>query len=210
MLSFKILQHNYLFDPVYAVDVLNHMWATEPVGTTSIILTSLGLTFTLLFKLMDFAWELYKERARQGKLKVELVAEQTISGQLALGAIISNTGKEPIVVRDIGHARPRLLGVEFVRVAPRENPLPHALNARELVRVEVREDETDLDALCGTFRVKDSLGKVWEAPDVEIRKARRQLKVLRATLAHLNKENTRPTRLNLEQLQSAPPLTTQN
>jgi len=67
MLAFKFLQHHYLFDPIYAMDVLNHMWATEPVGTTSIILTSLGLTFTLLFKLMDFAWELYKERARQGK-----------------------------------------------------------------------------------------------------------------------------------------------
>jgi hypothetical protein len=210
MLAFKFMQHHYLFDPVYAVDVLNHMWATEPVGTTSIILTSLGLTFTLLFKLMDFAWDIYKERARQGKLKIELVAEQVMSGQLAVGAIISNTGKEPIVVRDIGHARPRLLGVEFVRVSPKDNPLPHSLNARELVRIEVREDETDLNTLCATFRVKDSLGKVWEAPDTEIRKVRRQLKVLRATLAHLSRESTLQSRVNLEQLQSASPLSTQN
>ena len=210
MLAFNFMHHHYLFDPVYAVDVLNHMWATEPVGTTSIILTSLGLSFTLLFKLMDFAWDIYKERARQGKLKIELVAEQVSNGQLALGAIISNTGKEPIVVRDIGHARPRLLGVEFVRVLPKDNPLPHSLNARELVRIEVREDETDLSVLCSTFRVKDSLGKVWEAPEVEIRKARRQLKVLRATLAHLSKETAMPARMNLEQLQSASPLSTQN
>lgn len=211
MLAFNFLQHKYLFDPAYALDVMNHMWATEPVGTTSIILTSLGLTFTLMFKLLDFAWDIYKERARQGKLKIELMAEQSMNGQLALGAIISNTGKEPIVVRDIGHARPRLLGVEFARVAPRDNPLPHSLNARELVRIEVREDEVDLNLLCGTFRVKDSLGKVWEAPEQEIRKARRQLKVLRATLAHLSKDSGMPIRgVNLEQLQSAPPLTTQN
>ena len=209
MLAFKFLQHHYLFDPIYAMDVLNHMWATEPVGTTSIILTSLGLTFTLLFKLMDFAWELYKERARQGKLKVELVAEQALSGHIALTAVISNTGKEPIVVRDIGHARPRLLGVEFVRVASAENPLPHALNARELIRIEIRENEADLDVLSGTFRVKDSMGKVWEAPDAEIRKARRQLKVLRATLAHLSHEASTPVRM-LERLQASPPLSTQN
>ena len=210
MLAFKFMQHHYLFDPVYAVDVLNHMWATEPVGTTSIILTSLGLGFTLLFKLMDFTWELHKERSRQGKLKIELVAEQLSNGNLALEAIISNTGKEPVVVRDIGHALPRLLGVEFVSIAPRDNPLPHALNARELVRIEVQEDEADLNLLCNSYRVKDSLGKVWEAPDTEIRKARRQLKVLRATLAHLRKDDMRPVRLNLEQLQSAPPLSTQN
>jgi|GEM_PF-3057566 len=209
MLAFKFLQHHYLFDPIYAMDVLNHMWATEPVGTTSIILTSLGLTFTLLFKLLDFGWELYKERSRQGKLKIELMAEQVLSGHIALNAIISNTGKEPIVVRDIGHARPRLLGVEFVRVAPVESPLPHALNARELIRIEIRENEADLNVLSGTFRVKDSMGKVWEAPDTEIRKARRQLKVLRATLAHLSNEGNTPVRM-LERLQSSPPLSTQN
>ncbi len=210
MLAFHVMQHHYLFDPVYAVDVLNHMWATEPVGTTSIILTSLGLTFTLLFKLMDFAWDIYKERARQGKLKIELVAEQLLNGELALAAIISNTGREPIVVRDIGHARPRLLGTEFVRISPKENPLPHSLNARELVRIDLSEAEADLNAVCTTFRVKDSLGKVWEAPDAEIRKARRQLKVLQATLAHLNKESTLQVRVNLEQLKSASPLSTQN
>jgi hypothetical protein len=210
MLAFSFLQHRYLFDPIYAVDVLNHMWATEPVGTTSIILTGLGLSFTLLFKLMDFAWDFYKERARQGKLKIELVAEQVMNGQLALSAIISNIGKEPVVVRDIGMARPRLLGTEFARVCPQDNPLPHSLNAREIVRIEVREDEADLNALCGSFRVKDSLGKIWEAPDSEIRKARRQIKVLRATLAHLSRDAIIPVRVNLEQLQSAPPLTTQN
>ena len=210
MLAFQVMQHHYLFDPVYAVDVLNHMWATEPVGTTSIILTSLGLSFTLLFKLMDFAWDIYKERARQGKLKIELVAEQLLNGELALAAIISNTGREPIVVRDIGHARPRLLGMEFVRISPKDNPLPHSLNARELVRIDISETEVDLNAVCATFRVKDSLGKVWEAPDTEIRKARRQLKVLRATLAHLNKESTLQVRVNLEQLKSASPLSTQN
>jgi len=210
MLAFNFLNHHYLFDPIYAMDVMNHMWATEPVGTTSIILTSLGLSFTLLFKLMDFAWDVYKERARQGKLKIELVTEQVLDGQLALSAIISNVGKEPIVVRDIGHARPRLLGTAFARVCPQDNPLPHSLNARELVRIEVREDEADLGALCATFRVKDSLGKVWEAPDAEIRKARRQMKVLRATLAHLSRDGMAPVRVNLEQLQSAPPLTTQN
>src|SRR5690349_15246275 len=118
MFAFQFLNYNITVDPVYAVELLNNMWATEPVGTTSIILTGIGLVLTLAFKLLDFWWELYKERARQGRLKVELMAEQTRSGQLALGAIISNIGKEPIVVRDIGYAKPRLLGTEFMRFVP--------------------------------------------------------------------------------------------
>jgi hypothetical protein len=209
MLAFHFMHYNITVDPVYAVDVLNHMWATEPVGTMSILLTGFGLVITLMFKLLDFWWELYKERARQGRLKIELGAEQNRHGQLALCAIISNVGKEPIVVRDIGYAKPRLLGTEFIRMVPLDTPLPHALNARDLVRILVSEDETELAALVDSFRVKDSLGKIWEAPDSEIRKARRQLKALKATLNKLSPVAARQA-AQLEQLRNVPPLSTQN
>jgi hypothetical protein len=209
MLAFHWMHYNITVDPVYAVEVLNHMWATEPVGTTSILLTGLGLMITLMFKLLDFWWEWYKEHSRQGRLNIELSAEQNRLGQVALCAVISNIGKELIVVRDIGYAKPRLLGTEFIRFVPMDTPLPHALNARDLVRITVSEDETDLVALVNSFRVKDSLGKIWDVPEGEIRKARRQLKVLKATLAQLNSATTQQG-IKLEQLQVASPLSTQN
>jgi hypothetical protein len=164
MFAFEFMNYQITVDPVYAVELLNNMWATEPVGTTSILLTVIGLVLTLVFKLLDFWWDLYKERARQGRLKIELMAEQTPHGQLALCAVISNIGKEPIVVRDIGYAKPRLIGTEFMRFVPLDTPLPHALNARDLVRISVTEDETDLGILTDSFRVKDSLGKSGKRP----------------------------------------------
>lgn len=209
MLAFHFMHYNISVDPVYGVEVLNHMWATEPVGTTSILLTGLGLMITLMFKLLDFWWEWYKEHARQGRLNIELTAEQNRLGQVALCAVISNIGKELIVVRDIGYAKPRLLGTEFIRFVPMDTPLPHALNARDLVRIMVSEDEADLSSLVNSFRVKDSLGKIWEAPDSEIRKVRRQLKVLKATLARLNPTGA-PQGIKLEHLHATSPLSTQN
>jgi len=210
MFAFHFLQYKLIFDPVYAVDILNQMWDKEPVGTTSIALTSIGLLLTLAFKLLDFCWDIYKERARQGKLQVELAAEQTPDGQLALCATVSNIGREPIVVRDVGYAKPRLLGTEFIRVALTDSPLPHALNAKDLVRIPIPEEELDLGVLVEHFRIKDSLGKIWEAPESEVRKARRQLKVLRATLARLNNNASPARRVKLEELQSASPISTQN
>ena len=60
MLAFHLLTYKITVDPIYGLQVLNHMWATEPVGTTSILLTCLGLIITLSFKLMDFLWDVYK------------------------------------------------------------------------------------------------------------------------------------------------------
>lgn len=178
MFSFYLSNYKITFDPEFGIEFLNHMWATEPVATTSICLTLVGLLLTLGFKLFDLWWDLYKERARQGRLKIELSAARTAQGQPILAAIISNTGREPIVIRDIGYARPRLLGTEFVPVTPIDSPLPRALNARDLVQLRVDESEANLELLAVTFRVKDSLGKIWEAPDAEIRKARRLLRGL--------------------------------
>lgn len=209
MFAFHFLHYKLTFDPIFAVEILNQMWDSEPVGTTSIVLTSAGLLLTLAFKLLDFGWDWYKERARQGKLKIELAAEQTGHGELALCAIVSNIGKEPIVVRDIGYAKPRLFGTEFIRATLADNPLPHSLNARDLLRIFITEEDADLNALADSFRVKDSMGKIWEAPEAEIRKGRRQLKTLRATLARLNQ--TPPAkRVRLEELQSSAPISTQN
>jgi hypothetical protein len=211
MLAFHLLNYKITMDPIYGLQVLNHMWATEPVGTTSILLTSLGLIITLSFKLMDFFWDVYKERSRQGRLKVELFAEPTNHGDLSLCTVISNIGKEPIVVRDIGYAKPRLIGTEFIRVQSQDSPLPHALNARELIRIHITEDDADLGQLTQQFRVKDSLGKVWEVPDGEIRKVRRQLKVLKATLAQIQgKPQQTASHALLEHLQASAPISTQN
>jgi hypothetical protein len=211
MLAFHLLNHRIIVDPAYGLEVLNHMWATEPVGTTSILLTSIGLLLTLSFKIMDFLWAVYKEQAREGRLKIELLAEPTNEGALSLCSVISNIGCEPIVVRDIGYAKPRLIGTEFIRLQAHGSPLPHALKARELLRIYITEDIADLSQLAGHFRVKDSLGKIWEVPDGEIRKARRQLKVLRATLAQIpDKPLLNAPHALLEHLQSSAPISTQN
>jgi hypothetical protein len=176
MLAFHLFHYKFIFDPVYAIEFLNHLWATEPVGTTSICVTLTGILLTLSFKLFDFGWELYKERARQGKLKIELAAAPGAQDAAVLSVVVSNIGREPMVIREIGYAQPRLLGTAFVAVSPIDSPLPHALNARDLVQLQVGASEMDLSKLATQFRVKDSLGKFWEAPDSEIRKAKRQLR----------------------------------
>lgn len=212
VLAFHLLNHRILVDPVYGLEVLNHMWATEPVGTTSILLTSIGLLITLTFKLLDFMWDIYKERARQGRLKVELTIESGPDGEPALCAIVSNIGREPVVVRDIGYSKPRLIGSEFVRLQTQASPLPHALNARELIRIHnITENEADLNQLLGRFRVKDSLGKLWEVPDLEIRKARRALKNLRGR-SHSAEKGPKPLPRTeiLAQLEASAPISTQN
>jgi hypothetical protein len=212
VLAFHLLNHRILVDPVYGLEVLNHMWATEPVGTTSILLTSIGLLLTLAFKFLDFLWDIYKERARQGKLKVELTVESGPDGEPALCAIVSNVGQEPVVVRDIGYNKPRLIGSEFIRLQTQASPLPHALNARELIRVPgITENEADLSQVLGHFRVKDSLGKLWEVPDPEIRKARRALKNLRGkSLSTAKGPQPLPRTEILAQLEASGPISTQN
>lgn len=211
MLAFHLLTYKITVDPIYGLQVLNHMWATEPVGTTSILLTCLGLIITLSFKLMDFFWDVYKEGSRQGKLKVELFAEPTRSGELSLCTVLSNVGKGPIVVRDIGYAKPRLIGTEFIRVQTDDSLLPHSLNPQELIRLHITEADADLSHLTHHFRVKDSLGKVWELPEGEARKARRQLKALKITLAKVQPPSAQATRhVLLEHLQGAAPISTQN
>jgi hypothetical protein len=188
MLAFHLFHYKFVFDPVYAIEFLNHLWATEPVGTTSICVTLAGILLTLSFKLFDFGWELYKERARQGKLKIELAAVPGAQGTAVLSVVVSNVGREPMVIREIGYAQPRLIGTAFVPVSPMDSPLPYALNARDLVQLRVDASETDLSRLVAQFRVKDSLGKLWEAPDSEIRRAKRQLRHVKPQRA--NKHHT--------------------
>lgn len=211
MLAFHLLNYRILVDPAYGLDVLNHMWATEPVGTTSILLTGLGLLLTLAFKLLDFLWALYKEQSKPGRLKIELLPEPTSDGALSLCAVISNIGREPIVVRDIGYAKPRLIGNEFIPLKATGSPLPHALNARELLHIYITEDDADLNQLAGQFRVKDSLGKIWEVSEGEMRKARRQLKALKGILTQIaDQPLLNANHELLEHLQSKVPSSTQN
>lgn len=181
--SFQLLNHHIMVDPVYGMEVLNHMWATEPVGTTSILLTSAGLLITLSFKLLDFGWEIYKEKARQGRLKVELqVKPSAKAGQDALEIILSNTGREPVVIREVGYLKPRwLFGKHFIPFHGNHSKLPHGLNALEILPIQLafsEMTETELALLLNKFRVKDSLGKLWEPADSELRKVRRQLQRL--------------------------------
>src|SRR5262249_48855935 len=118
------------------------------------------------------------ERARSGKLRIELSAAQNMQGQAALVAVISNVGKEPVVLRDIGYAKRRLLGQEFIPVTPPDAQLPFALNARDLIQITVPDDLDELYPLANHFQVKDSMGKLWDASDTETRKAQRQLRTL--------------------------------
>lgn len=179
MLAFHFLHYKITMDPIYAFQFLNHAWATEPVGTLSIFITFTGIVLTLGFKILDIFWEMYKERARAGKVRIELSGAQNVHGQTALVVVISNVGKEPLVVRDIGYAKMRLWGTEFIPVTQPEMHLPRALNARDLVQVTIPDNLDVLCKLTGKFQIKDSVGKIWDAPDNEIRKAKRQLKALK-------------------------------
>lgn len=184
MLAYQLLNYKISVDPVYALQLLNHMWATEPVGTLSICITFTGIVLTLSLKMLDILWDIFKERSRSGKLRIELSAAQNLHGQSALVVVVSNAGKEPLVVRDIGYAKRRLLfGNEFIPITPPDAQLPHALNARDLVQVTVPDELDELFKMADRFQVKDSLGKLWDAPDSEIRKAKRQLKLLESNQA---------------------------
>lgn len=209
MLAFHVLHYNIVMNPVYAVEILNDLWAKEPAGMLSICITTVGLLLTLTFKLLDFWWDLYKERSRQGKLRIELEADVDLQGHLVLWTTISNTGQEPIVLRDLGYVRSHWLGKEFISVTPIESPLPRALNARDLVRIPITDEVADLMALAENFRIKDSMGKLWEVVEGDIRRVRRQLKVLKTTRgrqAHV----TANRHSLLEALETSPPISTQN
>jgi hypothetical protein len=210
VLSFDFLHYHVIVDPVYAFELLNDLWAKEPAGMISICITLTGVLLTLAFKVLDWLMEAQKEHARQGRLRIELEADVDLQGRAVLWAVMSNTGREPIVVRDIGYARARLLGKDFVPVTGnQETLLPHALNARDLVRIPVAEDVADLNQLVESFRVKDSMGKVWDAPEGEIRRARRRLKILYTERGRQSQVAANRQHL-LETLETAPPLTTQN
>lgn len=202
MLSFQFFTYKISVDPIYGFELLNHMWATEPVGTLSICITVIGTLLTLGLKFLDIAVDLLKERSRTGKLRIELSAAQNVHGQAALMVIVSNVGKEPVVVRDIGYTKRRfLLGKEFIPVTPPDSQLPHALNARDLVQVAIPDEIEELFKIVEKCQVKDTLGKIWQAPDNEIRKAKRQLKALQS--------NQTQTEI-IQRLQADPRISTQN
>lgn len=203
MLAFHFLNYQVTIDPIYAFQLLNHMWATEPVGTMSICITFTGIVLTIGFKLFDIVWDAWKERSRSGKLRIELSAAQNMQGQAALVVVISNVGKEPVVIRDIGYAKRRfLLGQEFIPATPADAPLPHALNARDLIQITIPDDLDELFRLTHHFQVKDSMGKLWDASDSETRKGLRQLKQLESSQAL--------GQATMSQLKSGQPISTQN
>jgi hypothetical protein len=202
MFAFHFLNYKITVDPIYAFQLLNHMWATEPVGTLSICITVTGILLTLSFKLFDIVWDIFKERSRSGRLRIELSAAQNMHGQAALLVVVSNVGKEPVVVRDIGYARHRLLlGREFIPIHTPDAKFPHALNARDLVQVTVPDELDELVKIAERFQVKDSLGKIWDTPDSEIRKVKRQLRML---------ESAQVRAEIISQLQSDPSMPSQN
>jgi hypothetical protein len=210
VLAFHFLHYKIMMDPAYGLEVLNDLWAKEPAGMLSICLTLVGLLLTLTFKVLDIFWDMHKEHSRQGKLRIELETDVDLQGMAVLWAIISNAGKEPLVLRDIGYAKSRLFGKKgFVPVTPVETPLPRALNARDMIRIPVTDDVADLSLLAESFRVKDSMGKIWEASDSETRRARRRLKGLRTARGRQTQVAANRQSL-LEKLETSPPLTTQN
>lgn len=179
MLVFYLFNYKITVDPIYAVQFMNDIWAKEPVGALSVCIAVSSILISLTLKIMDWYWDARKERARQGKLKIELSAGAA-SGKAALIAVISNIGREPVVLRDIGSAKKRLFGTEFKPVALSSASLPHALNARELIEITITEDdEANLTKLLEKFQVRDSLGKLWDASDAEIRRAHKQLALLK-------------------------------
>lgn len=198
MLVFHLAHYKIIMDPAYAVEFLNEIWAKEPVGALSVCIALTGIVITLGLKILDYLWDIQKEQARQGRLKIELMP--AAPGKTGLTAVICNTGREPIVLRDIGYARPRLLGREFVPVELPNDPLPHALNARDLIRITLPADAT-LPLLADSFQVRDSLGKIWDAPDAELRKARKYSgRSGKAKKARTNRAEVPPTPPEVEVL----------
>lgn len=172
----------YEFDPYYAADFLEHLWQTEPVGTFSILLSLTAILLTFCYKLLDIWWDLRKEKSRQGRLRIELFTEIR-EGRPGLRAVVSNVGKEPMVVRDFGYFRKGLLRIEFEPMRPDAlNPMPRTLNARELAEFYFPATHPRLAEIKHGFCVRDSMGKIWQAPACEVKRARRQLRHLAAEL----------------------------
>lgn len=160
----------YELDPYYAADYLAQLWQSEPVGMVSILVSFTGLVLTLSYKLIDLWWDTRKEKARQGKLRIELVPLEN-----GCKAVIANIGKEPVVLREVGFLKRGFFWGNWTHKPTEAGTLPKTLNARELVEIPLQLGALQTDTTW-RFAVRDSLGKVWETPNGEMRRMRRALK----------------------------------
>lgn len=189
MIYYEIL--GYEFHPAWVPVIVEQLWDSQPLGVVSIVLTVLGIVLTLGYKVLDIFWDIYKEKSRQGRLMIELAPEinerdpKNIKpdelGELALKATLSNTGKESLVIREVGYWENRLIGGGFVAVRVPDISLPKVLQGKELV--ELRFFQHDFWTRQNRrFCVKDSTGHLWEAHGWQMRQVRRQLKDLKKSV----------------------------
>lgn len=177
MLSFRVFNYTYIIDPSVVPEILNEMWAKEPVGSMGIAIALGSLLLTLAFKLLDYWWEAQRERARQGRLRLELTLEtRTEYTDPVLMAHLSNAGKEPIVIRDVGMLQTHWWRREFESLMLPSGTLPHALNTYDLYQIVIPLEAVDPERLRHGFYAKDSLGRLWHTQDGDIRRVLKQLR----------------------------------
>lgn len=150
------------FDPDTFLDVLEK----EPLAITAVTFSMLSVVLTVFFKLWDYWRDTKKDHAQQGKLLIELYPEYT---NRVLHIVITNTGREPLVIRDIGFPDRGTTLSRVVNLQPRwvslkheQLSLPIRLNGKEFQEIQLTGDY--LNAFLSSrqpFCVKDSLGQIW-------------------------------------------------
>jgi len=171
MLTYHLFNYKITVSPVYAVRLLNHMWATEPVGSLSICIMLAGILLTVGLKLLDIMMEAQREKARAGCLRMELILNR--GGDCEM--VLANVGKEPLVIRQVGTLESRFWQKAFQPIP--NTALPQTLNAYGLVHLNLGDiaGMPDFSTMLDKLTVQDSLGRLWPLPRAERRRARARL-----------------------------------
>ncbi len=166
---------DYEVDPMFAVEYIEHMLNTEPIGTFSILLTSIGLFLTFSYKMLDIAWDIYKDKQRQGRLSIEVSPEINESENLGIQILVSNTGKEPIVLRELGYLSRKVFGPKFIPLKTVRDKLPKTLHGREIIELSLDVTPTLLADPTPNWFIKDSTGKLWPVPKRQVVRTKKQI-----------------------------------
>ncbi|MEB3287823.1 MAG: hypothetical protein VKJ04_10005 [Vampirovibrionales bacterium] len=105
-------------------DTMINLIEKEPLAMTAVGIAFLNILLTIIFKVSDYFKEALRERMQRGRLHIEAYAfknQKTIESdgsEIPLQVVLTNTGRETIVIRDIGYQKRSLLKRVIHHVSP--------------------------------------------------------------------------------------------
>ena len=162
-------------------DTFINLLEKEPLALTAVLIAFFNIIFTIMFKLSDSWKESRKESLQRAVLHIEAYPiKATDNTPSALQVVLTNVGREPLVIRDVGYQqRPlalRLLhNLSPIRI-PTYKPFdrsqvyddlpevrwPVVIHPKEFFEFQIQgESLKKLKKAHQRFTVRDSLGNLW-------------------------------------------------